>query len=399
MALASSEARRFNHEYIGTEHLLIGLVAEGSGVGAGVLKNLGIDLQGVRAEVEKLIAPGPDRVAAGKLPQTPRAKKVIEHAIEQTLSLGHNYLGTEHLLLGLLAVTEGVAARVLARMGVKLETARREVQRLLGASAGEGAAARARPSRQYTLWSNTRPRRVLVSGASNQTGPAVALAFACTGARLVLTYHSDEAAGNRVAASCRNAGAASVDLMQLDLMDNRRCIELIGAADEAMDGLDVLVAVAAAGPSYTPLTEVDVQTFTAALQGQITGNFLLAREAGNRMKKADGGRIVLFGATSFHKYHHASYGFAKAAINELTKFLALELAPEVTVNTIVPGLIDLDSTDADLRRRRAERSPLGRIVRPNELAQMCLLLCSEAFDTVTGQTLLMDAGFFLKPAE
>ena len=146
MALANQEAQRFNHEYIGTEHILLGLVKEGSGVGATVLKNLDIDLRKVRLEVEKLVKSGPDMVTMGKLPQTPRAKKVIEYAIEEARNLGHNYVGTEHLLLGLLREKDGVAAQVLMNLGLKLEEVREEVLNLLGAGvesegntgAGEG---------------------------------------------------------------------------------------------------------------------------------------------------------------------------------------------------------------------------------------------------------------------
>ncbi|HOA72518.1 MAG TPA: ATP-dependent Clp protease ATP-binding subunit [Phycisphaerae bacterium] len=133
MALANQEAQRFNHEYIGTEHILLGLVKEGSGVGANVLKNLEVDLRKVRLEVEKLVKRGPDMVTMGKLPQTPRAKKVIEYAIEEARSLNHNYVGTEHLLLGLLREQDGVAAQVLMNLGLKLEDVREEVLNLLGA--------------------------------------------------------------------------------------------------------------------------------------------------------------------------------------------------------------------------------------------------------------------------
>jgi ATP-dependent Clp protease ATP-binding subunit ClpC len=133
MALANQEAQRFNHEYIGTEHILLGLVKEGSGVGANVLKNLGVDLHKVRMEVEKLVKPGPDMVTMGKLPQTPRAKKVIEYAIEEARNLNHNYVGTEHLLLGLLREHDGVAAQVLMNLGLKLDEVRDEVLNLLGA--------------------------------------------------------------------------------------------------------------------------------------------------------------------------------------------------------------------------------------------------------------------------
>ena len=133
MALANQEAQRFNHEYIGTEHILLGLVKEGSGVGANVLKNLEVDLRKVRLEVEKLVKPGPEMVTMGRLPQTPRAKKVIEYAIEEARNLNHNYVGTEHLLLGLLREHDGVAAQVLMNLGLKLEDVREEVLNLLGA--------------------------------------------------------------------------------------------------------------------------------------------------------------------------------------------------------------------------------------------------------------------------
>src|SRR5690606_1211791 len=147
MALANQEAQRFNHEYIGTEHILLGLVKEGSGVGANVLKNLGVDLRKVRLEVEKLVRSGPDMVTMGKLPQTPRAKKVIEYAIEEARNLNHNYVGTEHLLLGLLREHDGVAAQVLMNLGLKLEEVREEVLNLLGAGseAEEGGASAGGP--------------------------------------------------------------------------------------------------------------------------------------------------------------------------------------------------------------------------------------------------------------
>jgi len=132
MQLANQEAQRFNHEYIGTEHILLGLVKEGSGVAANVLKNLDVDLRKIRLEVEKIVQSGPDMVTMGKLPQTPRAKKVIEYSMEEARNLNHNYVGTEHILLGLLREQEGVAAQVLMNLGLKLEEVREEVLNLLG---------------------------------------------------------------------------------------------------------------------------------------------------------------------------------------------------------------------------------------------------------------------------
>ncbi|MCQ4574021.1 MAG: ATP-dependent Clp protease ATP-binding subunit [Candidatus Brocadiales bacterium] len=141
MALAREEARRYNHEYIGTEHILLGLVKEGSGVAANVLQNLDIELKKIRIEVEKIVQTGPDLVSVGQLPFTPKVKKVLEFSMEEAKNLGHNYIGTEHLLLGLLREHEGVAAQVLLNLGVKLEDVREEVINLLGAESahpGEG---------------------------------------------------------------------------------------------------------------------------------------------------------------------------------------------------------------------------------------------------------------------
>jgi ATP-dependent Clp protease ATP-binding subunit ClpC len=132
MQLANQEAQRFNHKYIGTEHILLGVVKEGAGVAANVLKNLDIDLRRIRMEVEKIVQSGPDMVTMGKLPQTPKAKKVIEYAIEEARTLNHNYVGTEHLLLGLLREEEGVAAQVLLNLGLKLPDIRLEVLNILG---------------------------------------------------------------------------------------------------------------------------------------------------------------------------------------------------------------------------------------------------------------------------
>jgi ATP-dependent Clp protease ATP-binding subunit ClpA len=134
MQLANQEAQRFNHAYIGTEHVLLGLVAEGSGVAANVLRNLNIDLSKIRREIELIVQHGQsgEQVILGRLPHTPRTKKVIEYSIDEARGLNHNYVGTEHLLLGLLREEEGLAAQVLMNLGLKLEDVRAEVMSLLG---------------------------------------------------------------------------------------------------------------------------------------------------------------------------------------------------------------------------------------------------------------------------
>jgi ATP-dependent Clp protease ATP-binding subunit ClpC len=137
MNLARQEAQRFNHEYLGTEHVLLGLVQEGSGVAANVLKNMGIELDKIRMEVEKIVKTGPSMVTMGQLPFTPRAKKVLELSMEEASNLGHNYIGTEHLLLGLIKENQGIAAQVLLNLSVKLEDVREEVLDFLGADGTE----------------------------------------------------------------------------------------------------------------------------------------------------------------------------------------------------------------------------------------------------------------------
>ena len=131
MQYAHQEALRFNHEYIGTEHILLGLTKEGSGVAANVLDKMGVNMNRIRTAVEELVRSGPDTVTMGRLPQTPRAKKAIEYAMEEAKELNHTYVGTEHLLLGLLRQHDGVAAQVLMNLGLRLEEVRAEVLSLL----------------------------------------------------------------------------------------------------------------------------------------------------------------------------------------------------------------------------------------------------------------------------
>ena len=132
--LAKEEARRFNHDYIGTEHILLGLIREGEGVAAAVLQKLGVSLENIRLEIEKLVQPGPTTQIIGDIPFTPRAKKALELAAEEARSLGHNYIGTEHLLLGLIREGEGIASQVLLNLGMDLNSVRNEVMELLGSA-------------------------------------------------------------------------------------------------------------------------------------------------------------------------------------------------------------------------------------------------------------------------
>ena len=141
VVLAQEETRLLNHNYIGTEHILLGLIHEGEGVAAKALESLGISLEAVRSQVEEIIGQGGSS-PSGHIPFTPRAKKVLELSLREALQLGHNYIDTEHTLLGLIREGEGVAAQILVKLGVKLPEVREQVTRLLsgyGTASGSGA--------------------------------------------------------------------------------------------------------------------------------------------------------------------------------------------------------------------------------------------------------------------
>ncbi len=137
VVLAQEEARMLNHNYIGTEHILLGLIHEGEGVAAKALESLGISLEGVRSQVEEIIGQG-QQAPSGHIPFTPRAKKVLELSLREALQLGHNYIGTEHILLGLIREGEGVAAQVLVKLGADLNRVRQQVIQLLSGYQGKG---------------------------------------------------------------------------------------------------------------------------------------------------------------------------------------------------------------------------------------------------------------------
>ncbi|UMZ75343.1 ATP-dependent Clp protease ATP-binding subunit [Natranaerofaba carboxydovora] len=154
MALSQEEAKRLKHNYVGTEHLLLGLIREGEGVAARALKNLNADLEAVRGEVEKLVSPG-DEAPLGNVGYTPRVKTVIELAMDEARQMGHSYIGTEHLLLGLVREGEGVAAKILTQIGVSLENTRAEVMKILGSSENQPKDLKGKPNKSQTSSSKT----------------------------------------------------------------------------------------------------------------------------------------------------------------------------------------------------------------------------------------------------
>jgi len=148
VVLAQEEARMLNHNYIGTEHILLGLIHEGEGVAAKSLESMGISLEAVRAQVEEIIGQG-KQAPSGHIPFTPRAKKVLELSLREALQLGHNYIGTEHILLGLIREGEGVAAQVLVKLGADLNRVRQQVIQLLAGYQGKEPAASASPAEAH----------------------------------------------------------------------------------------------------------------------------------------------------------------------------------------------------------------------------------------------------------
>ena len=158
VVLAQEEARMLNHNYIGTEHILLGLIREGDGVAARALESLGISLDAVRQQVEEIIGRG-QQAPSGHIPFTPRAKKVLELSLRESLQLGHGYIGTEHILLGLIREGDGVAAQVLVRLGADLNRVRQQAIQMLHGyqgedveSAGSQPGERALPGCPMTLW-------------------------------------------------------------------------------------------------------------------------------------------------------------------------------------------------------------------------------------------------------
>jgi ATP-dependent Clp protease ATP-binding subunit ClpC len=138
VVLAQDEARALGHNYIGTEHILLGLLREEEGLAARVLESLDITVEEVRAQVKRLVGQGDEELVTGQIPFTPRAKKVLELALREALALGHNYIGTEHVLLGIVRESKGVAARILGDLGADAETIRNETIRMLSGPGGPG---------------------------------------------------------------------------------------------------------------------------------------------------------------------------------------------------------------------------------------------------------------------
>ena len=234
----------------------------------------------------------------------------------------------------------------------------------------------------------------LVVGGSSESGPSVCSTLASFGADVAVTYRNNRKGAEETAARCRTHGGKTA-VIHLELNDPDAFQSLIVEVAGELGGLDILVNLGGPPPVYADFRSLKTTEFDLMMDTHFKGYFFLAREAANYMEKHEGGLIVNVSATSSMKYSHSVYGLAKACVIEMTRFLAYAYAPRVRVLSLTPGLIDIEEVDEELRVKRAEISPLQRIVTPEEIALLVVAAASPAFRSVTGENLISDGGFWL----
>lgn len=234
----------------------------------------------------------------------------------------------------------------------------------------------------------------LVVGASSETGPRLCETLAEHGSHIALTYLHRKEAGEALAERCRGHGVRS-EAYEFDLLRPEGAAALVSRVYKTFGGLDVLVNLGGPPPVFSDFRTITEAEYDLMMDAHVKGCFFLSRDAARCMEQAGGGVIVNVSATSSSKYSHGAYGLAKACVNDMTRFLAFAFAPLVRVLTIVPGLIDIPETEQQLRQDRAASSPLKRIITPRELGDLVAAVCSPAFQSVTGESIIADGGFWL----
>jgi NAD(P)-dependent dehydrogenase (short-subunit alcohol dehydrogenase family) len=233
---------------------------------------------------------------------------------------------------------------------------------------------------------------VLVTGSSSGTGAAIARAFARSGARVALNCRSDLAGAERLAAEITAEGHEAM-AFKANLADSSRTRQLAVELVTSFGAVDILVN--AAGPFIgTPLLHLKDAEWDAVMAANLRAPFQLVQELGPAMIRKGWGRIVNLGATSGLVRSHSVYGLAKAALIHLTESLALELAPAVTVNAVIPSQIASARTDTlvDYKRAAIAGTPLGRLVTEEEIANVVVRICGPEFDFMTGRSIVLDGG-------
>ena len=238
-------------------------------------------------------------------------------------------------------------------------------------------------------------RVALVTGSSRNLGAAIARRLAGQGATLAVHYHRDAAEAERVVAEIEGAGGRA-QAFSADAADGAQVLALGGAVLEQFGRLDILVNTV--GPyADTPFATLPEADWDRIVNTNVKAAYLLAQVAAPRMRERGWGRIVNLCAGSAFVRVHSVYGLAKAAVRHLTEALAVELAPEITVNAVAPGQIEdtplIDVIAPGYKDALRDSTPLRRLVTWDELSQLVVLLCSSPFAVMTGQTVVMDGGW------
>lgn len=248
---------------------------------------------------------------------------------------------------------------------------------------------------QPTLGDRFEGRVALVTGSSRNLGAAIARRLAGQGATLAIHYHQDEAEARRVVGDITTAGGGA-EAFQADAADGAQVRSMGRAVLEHFGRIDILVN--AVGPyADTPFATLSDADWNRVMDANVKAAYLMAQVAAPGMRERGWGRIVNVSAGSAFVRVHSVYGLAKAAVRHLTEALAVELAPEITVNAIAPGQIEdtplIDIIAPGYKDALRESTPLRRLVTWNELSQLVVLVCSSPFDVMTGHTLVIDGGW------
>lgn len=236
-------------------------------------------------------------------------------------------------------------------------------------------------------------KTALVIGGSSESGPVVCKILNGHGAKVAFTYYKNETHAREIEKELSEKQKSKA--YPFDLLDMAQVFGLLPEVERNFGRIDILVNLGGPPPVYTDLRELSEEDFDKMMDSHFKGCFFLALEAAKRMESGRGGLIVNVSATSSMKYSHNAYGLAKACVTEMTRFLAYTFAPSVRILTLIPGLIDIEEVDSDLKKARAVASPLKRNVTPEEIAQLVIAAASPAFTSITGESIVADAGFWL----